>query len=466
MSRWKLFVRRFLTVGVASLSVCACTRKSAPAAREPWNPDPVFWVWHRGSPLTDDERETLGQAGVKELYWQAAECGWKNGQWQIQRISQPIPQENTFQITPVFRIKPDPEFLRAKESVKALADRIQEWNGTGSFPQRIQLDFDCPDRVIGSYARFLTELGKVVAPAEISITALADWPRHPQFSLLAGAVASFSPMFYDLAADKPEDVRQKRFHPMAEESSRAKIRLWSKCPKPWLAGLPNFERLSLFDADGKLSGHIRGWEHDPVFFNPSLEAVPSREGITSFKVVSETTCAGTRIHPQQQLVHRMPDEKILNDLTKVAQDSGASGVIWFTLPGPGIQAAFSAAHLSDTALPSLSVEIHKKGSVILRNVGTRDLPARPCDPGDTGSRGWTLILESNRGNTFRSASPGGFPQLTIPGGASAEFTRTIHLHFSKLRAGKSITSGPLVEYPAAVIWSIPGVSEKNSAILK
>lgn len=432
---------------VCLLLVAACGGKTTRHVRSGPMAPPAFWVWHRTSPLTADERGSLGKT---PLYWQAAECEWGKGKWRMVRIA---PAMKDREIIPVFRIKPEPAFLGSPDSAKALAAEIRKWSD-GWTPHEIQLDFDCPDRLLGEYAGFLKSLGKEVTPTRISITALASWPRHPEFGKLAESVSSLAPMFYDLTADEPTDVKSGRYQPMADPEVAKLIALWSKCPRPWLAGLPNFERLSDFESDGKLIGHLRGWEHDAVFFHPDLKSHPLGAGVTAFEPLKPVDLSGTAIPPGAKLLHRMPDADALTALAKAADDAGARGILYFSLPGPGIQAAYSASHLTHPAeTPKPALMLGEKGTVILKNPGPCDLPARV----------WELELHSEKPGAFRSASPGGFANS---GDFPAELSGTVVLRFSKLPAGASIVSGPLVADPEGLTWSIRGVAEKQVVLPK
>lgn len=432
---------------ICLLLVAACGGKTTRHVRSRPMAPPAFWVWHRTSPLTADERASLGKT---PLYWQAAECEWGKGKWRVVRIA---PAMKEAEIIPVFRIKPEPAFLGSPDSAKALAANIRRWSD-GWTPQEIQLDFDCPDRLLGEYADFLKSLGKEMAPTRISITALASWPRHPEFGKLAESVSSLAPMFYDLKADEPADVKAGRYQAMADPEVVKLITLWSKCPRPWLAGLPNFERLSVFGSDGKLIGHLRGWEHDAVFFHPDLKSHPQAAGVTVFEPFKPVDLSGTKIPPGAKLVHRMPDAAALAALAKAADDAGASGILYFALPGPGIQAAYSPSHLTHAAeTPKPVLMLGEKGTVILKNPGPRDLPARV----------WELELHSEKPGTFNSASPGGFATSS---GIPAELSETVVLRFSKLHAGAAIVSGPLVADADGLTWSIRGIAEKQVALPK
>lgn len=156
------------------LIMCACDGRKTPAKHADMNEAPSFWVWHRSSELNDAEVKLLNEARTGKLYWQAAECRWENGAWAFKRIAQPMAAAPGIVIIPVFRIEPQTAFLGSPDAAGSFAEMIRRWLGDAPMPDQIQFDFDCPDRLMDRYARFLTDTGKDLAPAKISITALAS----------------------------------------------------------------------------------------------------------------------------------------------------------------------------------------------------------------------------------------------------------------------------------------------------
>lgn len=450
-----------LALSILIVLVSACERADVPTDARPAALQPAaFWVWHRSSPLTAEEHSSLQTAGTRELFWQVVETGWTNGRWESVRISPPLPPVAEVRIIPVFRIKPDPAFLDQADAVPAFARVVHLWSD-GNLPEEIQLDFDCPDRVLGRYSDFLRSLAKALPETRISITALASWPHNPHFGKLANSVHRMAPMFYDLHPDRPENVVEGTLRPIADRGDIGLIRLWQKCPVPWLAGLPNFERVSMFRPDGTLAGHLRGWSHDALFFNPHLQPQPSGNGVTRFQVTRDTTVSGNPITAGSIVCHRGPEKDSLTALAEAAMKYGATGMLYFTLPGPGIQATHPAPHFTGdaTALPVLSVL--SDGRLQLTNTGTDGIPPRPCDPNDPTSPGWRVTIESSTTGAFRSASTGDFPKVSSTGDVPPEMSMRLHLHFSKLPPGQSLTSGPLVNSPGELVWSLePHVSRR------
>ena len=434
---------RHLLPACCCLLLAGCGKKPKVQAPEP----PSYWIWHRSSTLTPKETADLHRAGVLRVFWQVAECEWKNGRWAVTKISSPQPESESLTVTPVFRIKPGAAFLMDPASASRFVDEIRAWQG-GLPSAEIQVDFDCPARLLGNYAAFLKTVGSGLAPSRISITALASWPGEPQFKKLATTVSALYPMFYDLEEDTPADVMAFRFQPIASRSVASWLKKWEDCPTPWFAGLPNFERVSLFSRTGKLIGHLRGWEPDAVFFHPYLTGKSLGNGVTLFSIDQPCRLNEYHLFPDQYLVHRMPDREILQWMGEAALRHHASGLIYFALPGPGIQATYTPIHLSSPhATVDLTLEVSGNGSVVLTNKGPADLP----------DGFWTLTLKGQSGGDFRSASPQEFPRLSTPEDMPAEMATTLYLHFSRLRAEDSLKSGALLSHPEKVLWSIPNL---------
>ncbi|WP_345715727.1 DUF3142 domain-containing protein [Luteolibacter yonseiensis] len=447
-SRYSILACVFLATGSCG------KRQVANPPRVPFEA-PAYWVWHRSSRLTGKELSELHHAGTKRLCWQAVECGWKDGKWDAVRISKSFPRPEGIAVIPVFRIKPDTAFLENPDAAKALGRLFTLW-ADGATYQELQIDLDCPVRLLDRYGKFLRELGEHVAPAEISITALASWPQHPDFLKLARSVRSMAPMFYDLYADAPGEVRENRFQPLADKRTRELIEAWSACPVPWQAGLPNFERVTLYDKDGKLAGHLRNWSHDRLFFHESLKASPLGEGVTLYQADRDCRLDGTEIPEGSKVIHRLPDAEVLASLQASAERAGAMGVIYFALPGPGMRAAYSAGHLAGHPAPRLEVCFDKSGAIVLSNRGGSDLPPNAT----TG--GWRLEVKAEGMGKFRSGPPGEFARLTVPGNAPPELASNLVLHFSKLESGGSITSAALLTNGHSLRWSLAGTDMEGT----
>jgi hypothetical protein len=134
--------------------------------------DSSYWVWHRATRLTPNEVEELERQHVTRLYWEVGEVGFQDGQWSW--ISQPVPREarslSRLRVIPVVQIIPDEGFSSSNGELIALLKSVAECG-------QLQIDCDCPDRLLDRYGQFLGELHREVPT--LSLTALAHWIHHP-----------------------------------------------------------------------------------------------------------------------------------------------------------------------------------------------------------------------------------------------------------------------------------------------
>jgi hypothetical protein len=418
-------------LAVAGCLMAGCDRTS-PAITATPDRTPGFWVWHRSSALTDKERAAIPAGG--RLYRQIAEFGWRDGAWAPRPVAEAnILLENEI---PVVRLDPGPAFLERPEAAVMLAKWLRH-HFQDKVPTSLQLDHDCSIRLLPRYAAFLRELRGELGLKEISITALAGWIDSPAFKQLGEATDEMVPMFYDLTADLPQDIVAGKAKPMAGPEAEAWIARWKSCRTPWRAGLANFERLTLFEADGKLVGHLKQWTPESIAHADFLETLPRFSGGTDYRVKQATILHGTRLEASQRLVWRTPDDQSLRTLTTAAFDAGACGIVWFALPGPGLRAAHSPSHLAalsrgQTPSHGVQVKLAGDGRIVLRNDGPGDLPLA------AGAPLHRLELTSDEAGTFTAAGPGEFTEVTTP--LPAKFSRKIVLSFPRLLVGDEIAS--------------------------
>ena len=418
---------------ILCLVVCllaACDRNPTPTAA----PDktPGFWVWHRSSALTRQEKESLPTGG--RLYRQIAEFGWRDGAWAPRPVAgAKVLLDNEI---PVVRIDPGPAFLDRPDAAAMLAKWLRH-HFNGNVPPSLQLDHDCPVRLLPRYATFLRELRGELGLKEISITALAGWVESPAFKQLAEATDELVPMFYDLTADPPQDIVAGKAKPMAGPEAASWIARWKSCRIPWRAGLANFERLTLFEADGKLVGHLKQWTPESIAHADFLETLPQFTGGTGYRIKRAAILHGTRLDASQLLVWRAPDDESLRTLITASFDAGARGIVWFSLPGPGLRAAHSPSHLAalargESPAHGVQAKLDGDGRIVLRNDGPGDLSLPP------GAPLHRLELTASEAGTFTAAGPGEFVEVSTP--LPAKFSRKIVLSFPRLLVGEEIAS--------------------------
>ncbi|MCW1922582.1 DUF3142 domain-containing protein [Luteolibacter arcticus] len=424
--------RRALPLLAIACWLTAGCERTAPVAKAAPDRTPAFWVWHRSSALAPAEKESL-PAGSR-LYRQIAEFGWRDGAWSPRAVAKAdVLLENEI---PVVRLDPGPAFLERPDAAAMLAKWLRH-HFQDKVPASLQLDHDCPVRLLPRYAAFLRELRGELALKEISITALAGWIDSPAFKQLGEAADELLPMFYDLTADPPQDIAAGKAKPMAGPEAAAWIARWKSCRTPWCAGLANFERLSLFEADGKLVGHLKQWTPESIARADFLEALPQFTGGTGYRITSAASLHGTQLQASQLLIWRAPDAESLRGLIAAAFDAGARGIVWFALPGPGLRAAHSPSHLAALArgeVPAhgVTAKLESNGSIVLRNAGPGDLSLA------LGAPLHRLMLRSHEAGTFTTAGPGEFAEVATP--LPPKFSHEIVLSFPRLLVGEEIAS--------------------------
>jgi hypothetical protein len=435
-------------LGLACWLLAGCEKPSPPAAVAA-DRTPGFWVWHRSTQLAAEE------VPAGRIYRQIAEFGWREGKWSPRAVAAADALlENEI---PVVRLDPGPAFLGRPDAAAMLAKWLRH-HFRDEVPASLQLDHDCPVRLLPRYAAFLGELRGELALQEISITALAGWIDSPGFKQLAEAADELVPMFYDLTADPPQDIAAGKAKPMAGPEAAAWIARWKSCRTPWRAGLANFERLTLFEADGTLVGHLKQWTPESVAQAGFLKALPHVTGGAGYRVTREASLHGTRLKASQLLVWRAPDDGALRGLLDASCAAGARGIVWFALPGPGLRAARSPSHLAALAqgeAPSsgLHARLGDDGRVVLRNDGPGDLLIEP------GGALPQLVVLSDQAGTFTDAGPGAFADLTSP--QPPKFSQKLVLSFPRLLVGEEIASDSGL-IPARdgrdLSWSLDGSS--------
>ncbi|WP_193214262.1 DUF3142 domain-containing protein [Luteolibacter marinus] len=452
ISRWltsSLSKRQLLAATLLALAACREQPAAVTADRTP-----AFWIWHRSSALSSAEQTRLDQAGSQRIYRQVGEFGWSDDGWSARAVCPAAVVAGSPDTIPVVRLDPGPAVMERADAAASLAKWIRFHFGE-AVPDRLQIDHDCPARLLGRYAEFLSELRAELKLRELSVTALASWIESPALPRLGKATDELVPMFYDLSADPPRDIAAGKALPMAGDDGKRWIGRWKSCPAAWRAGLPNFERLSLFAGDGSLVGHLRDWSPETLAGSPVLVAVPGFAGGAAYRVKEDARYHGTALAAGQLLVWRAPDDAALVDLVRSSFDAGARGIVWFALPGPGLRAVHTPPHLAALArgeIPAPSLEAMRRddGSVVLRNKGPGDLAIQP------GAELHRLEITAGRPGAFSAAGPGEFAarQSALP----VNFSKNIILTFTKLDVGSEIATEAGLVAGRTLHWSVDGAA--------
>lgn len=421
-----------------------------------------YWVWHRAKPLGAEESAELERQEVKTLFWSVGEMENRGGAWRWK--TPPLAVEAVaprFHVVPVVRLTSEGKTPFAAEAMPALVEKLKAVApGAGE----VQLDYDCPDRLLGVYAAALGEIRRTIP--RVSITALAHWPRLRDFAALTRNVSEIAPMFYDMQAD-PTGVGPDAPPPPILDPDRVAAALadWSACAIPWRAGLPTFARLTVFDRTGLSRGQIPNWSWEDFCFHKSLRALgPTRLGVTLFRADGDARVAATRVAQGEIVASRSTDRAALAQSVERAREAGAAGVVFFRLPDGGDPAGWSLTDLENFAahaLPRLILRQCAGDQLELVNDSPFDLAPRLAGEKDDRDRGYALELDAPA-PVFREALAGDFwrvtshanPDAKTPKPVAVPLATRLTFWFGDLRAGAARRTGLMQLAPGATFAGV------------
>jgi hypothetical protein len=228
----------------------------------------AVWQWH--APLTSIAKELP----VDDAYVRAATLSY-DGEHLVPILPQRFEKGEARPVTLVFNF--DAGAVRHFEElpVETVRRIVLDTYGAakeaarkqGLKVQGIQLDLDCPARLLPRYAQLCREVKKGVGQDRLSITGLVSWIDDAKIGELLQALDLFVPQFYEgrLPRRFDDDV------PVSDHASYARYR-----PKlidlgqPYQVGVAAYGQALLFNAKKDLVGPYRGLSVAEAFRHPSL----------------------------------------------------------------------------------------------------------------------------------------------------------------------------------------------------
>lgn len=435
----------------------SCIAAGQPGAVES-SPSPAWWVWNRTTPLTAEETAALQKHGVRELQWNLGTLTRKGVGWTgADKLYLPAPV-NGVSVIPVVRLHHAPATMAEPAADEALAELLARLCGHLGC-HTLQLDYDCPDRLLPRYAEALGKIRKRITPVRLSVTALAGWPRVAGFKEWCAQADEVVPMFYDLESDA---VAERRAPLLSQQTVQEQIPLWERCTTSWRAGLPNFTRVTVLDAQDKALGHVDTWRWETLLYDSAWEVRdPTTQGMTELRARTATKVGRTPIAQGGGLLIRWPDGKLLQAATQAASAAGARGVVLFKLPQTDSPSGWSLGTVLEAlraqepkdllpAVQNFRLVQKKDSRLTLVHEGSVDLPPRFAPPG------WTLELEVAP-SALAELAAGEFAGRDT---AREEQTGHVTLQVAHLRSGGSLRTGyfQYLHPPAVLRWRIPQLS--------
>lgn len=228
--------------------------------------------------------------------------------------------------------------------IHAVQDRAAR---AGLHMSAIQLDLDCPERLLPFYARFLRELRPALPGLRLEITALPCHLPHGSFRRVAAAVDSYTLQVHGLTypthRDEPAAIMEPRIAAQA-------IRTADRIGRPYRLALPTYATELVF---ARADGRFRGLLHP---YSPRPD--PARHEVRL-------------LEPDLALTQHL--------LARANASSVCQGVLWFRLPvpgeAPGWDIATIAALNARCGVPpttETSWQVREGGEAVLVLVNHRD----------------------------------------------------------------------------------------------
>jgi hypothetical protein len=275
---------------------------------------------------------------------------------------------------------------------------------------------------------------------------------------LQGSVEELDVMFYDLMPDAPHIGPDNPPYPLLDERTFAdQLASWQGCKVPWRAGLPNFGRVTVFDAKGRSRGQIRSWTWDEVIFQPRLKFVSApAPGMVLMKAAGDLVMAETPIKAGEFVAVRWVDRETLARILAMVKKSDSAGMVFFRLPDSSEPSGWSLSQLRELIegrVEAANLRLRREGDcLVLQNGSAADLPPRLAGDDD---RGYALEVDAPV-QLWREAIPGDFWRVAAhadpeksPVAVPVPLSTRLTFWFAGLRAGESIKSGLIQLAPDA-----------------
>ncbi len=333
MRRWALFC----------LLVTSCAKAPAPGL--------AYYDWEPLTPLPAQDARWLkgsgAQAWVKLGHFEATVEG---ARFEPELAVEALEPYRGGSVTFCFRF--ENSFLRALQRLDAKKTAVLtlaafERGRAGARAQGVevtglQLDLDAPQSRLGWYNEYLGALRQGLPQGQaLSITCLPSWFRHPlAFWPVARRCDYLVPLFFgDSVAARIENLQ-----PLADARSLGWTwRLGRIYGRPLWAGLPAYQQVLVYGADGELLSAQSGLTLGSLQGRPELELVstgkdgPLQGSRARFRVRRGCVVDSIRLSPGFQLVWQAVDASQLSAMAFRARALGGQGFRGWAIYRLGLQ---------------------------------------------------------------------------------------------------------------------------------
>ncbi len=186
----------------------------------------------------------------------SCEVEWKNGRPHpiTPAVDWAAVRHEKTSLSPAIRVMPYPgPFSEDDETIRFLCEtarqRLSDMRAAGVEPRELQLDFDCAQKKLAGYAKWVRAMRRAIAPLPLVITTLPAWLDEPGFPGLVRAASSYVLQVHSVAA--PAGGQTMVCDPAL---ARSRVARASSIGVPFEISLPTYRTIAGYDADSRKLG--------------------------------------------------------------------------------------------------------------------------------------------------------------------------------------------------------------------
>jgi len=320
-----------------------------------------IWAWHSPFDVDSQTDTQLSAVGIDEVFVRTATVSF-DGDRYVPTLPQsfratgrrPLHHVLNFDAGAVSHFGEVPNDRIASVVVTTYRSAAAEVRRRGGMPVGLQLDLDCPTRLLPKYGDLLKRVRQELAKSEqLSITGLTTWLTSEKLKPALDAVDFWAPQFYE--GNVPKSLEQRETVSDAKGLRRGLDTL-GKLDKPFYVGVAAYGQSLLYDPRGQLAGTYRGLSPEQAFRHPSLrfERTEQVDGESHFSFLAVKPGRGGR-GLGYRIVYRVPSAESVAqsiDLVRSSRPANCRGVILFRLAQPDESLAL--------ALPTLAAAVRRE----------------------------------------------------------------------------------------------------------
>lgn len=348
----------------------------------------ALWYWHQPFHLEPSDAKALQAAGVRQLFVRAGTFRKEGLEAKLILPEKWAGRSEGLQIHLVFNL--DYTLVEAFENLpleglaRSLQTQIVQERGraeqAGIPVVGIELDFDCPTRLLPRYADLLHRLRPALHSerSALSITALPTWFGNSAIEKVQAETDFTVPQYYEPQIPKTLNEFATVSRLALPERGLAQA---GRRGASFYAGLPAYGHALIYDDKGKLLGTYRSMNALQAMSHPSFRLARAFPADKEGKPATPATAIGEDIYdfvaikpaPDGRglgfhLVYDLPTPELLRQhlaLVRAQRPRNCRGVILFRYPEPGELATLPlptvlATLRGERPQPDLKVEFRVK----------------------------------------------------------------------------------------------------------